>query len=171
VRKSATLSPCRQYRYELWRDWSDDALELEEREGNNSAKFCMFIGLNPSTADETKDDPTIRKCIGFAKLWGYGALCMTNVFALRETDPKAMMKVESPVGENNQHHLLKNASHAGLVIAAWGKDGKHRNQDLTTAQWLSGIGVDLYCLRRNGDGSPGHPLYIPYTAKPEKWTP
>ena len=88
--RETVFSPCRRWRYTLWRDWMDDVLELEERAGNNSAKYAMFIGLNPSTADETRDDPTVRRCVGFAKSWGYGALCMTNIFAWRDTDPAGM---------------------------------------------------------------------------------
>lgn len=154
---SAVFSDDRLYRYELWRTWED------------GRPFCMFIGLNPSTADETKDDPTIRKCIGFAKQWGYGALCMTNLFAWRDTDPKKMRRAKNPVGEQNQHHLLKRASQAGIVIAAWGKHGSHRFQDMTTLAWLAGIGVQLHCLRKNNDGSPQHPLYIPYSEQPKPW--
>ena len=81
--KSAEFSPDKVYRYELWRIW-DEALPV-----------CMFIGLNPSTADETVDDPTIRRCINFAKEWGYGQLVMTNLFAFRATKPAEMMRARS----------------------------------------------------------------------------
>jgi hypothetical protein len=130
----------------------------------------MVIGLNPSTADETKDDPTIRKCIGFAKRWGFGGLMMTNLFAFRATDPKVMKREAAPAGQDNQHHILKVASEAGMVLAAWGKNGKHQNQDVNAGQWLDSIGVKIHCLKRNGDGTPMHPLYVPYETVPELFT-
>jgi hypothetical protein len=80
----------------------------------------MFVGLNPSTADETSDDPTIRRCIAFAKSWGYSALCMTNLFAYRATDPKIMKKAQYPVGPDNDDYLKMLSAGAGVVIAAWG---------------------------------------------------
>jgi len=79
INKRAAFSPCRTFRYSLWHQWGDDSLG-----------YAMFIGLNPSTADETLDDPTVRRCINFARDWGYGALCMTNLFAFRSTDPSVM---------------------------------------------------------------------------------
>lgn len=158
--RQTIFSPCRQYRYTLWRDWSENLFHDPMRTG-----YAMFIGLNPSTADETKDDPTIRKCIGFAKRWGYGALCMTNLFAFRATDPKVMKRHENPVGEDNHHHLLWNANKAGIVVAAWGVHGKHKHQDLTVLDWLGQIGVRLQCLRKTKDGHPEHPLYVPYDAQ------
>ena len=83
----------------------------------------MFVGLNPSTADEVSDDPTVRRCISYAKAWGYAGLCMTNIFAFRATDPKDMKAVHDPVGMDNDMHLLRVSRHAGVVIAAWGAHG------------------------------------------------
>src|SRR4051812_29172166 len=73
----AELSPCRRYRYELWRKWDE-------------GEVCCFIGLNPSTADETTDDATIRKCRKYAKRWGFAGMLMLNVFAFRATNPADM---------------------------------------------------------------------------------
>lgn len=126
----------------------------------------MVIGLNPSTANETLDDPTIRRCIGFAKAWGFGALCMTNLFAWRATKPEDMKLVDNPVGEDNQHHLLQCANGAGLVLAAWGTHGSFRSQDLTVRQWMASIAAQMHCLGRNSDDSPKHPLYIPANTQP-----
>lgn len=81
MKSDAELSKCRTYRYALWRTWDE------------SKPFAMFVGLNPSTADELEDDPTIRRCINFSKLWGYGGLCMVNLFAYRATDPTALFLV------------------------------------------------------------------------------
>lgn len=154
IAKSAHFSLCRRYRYELWRRWSD-------------GPHAMFIGLNPSTADETQDDPTIRRCIGFAKDWGFSALCMTNLFAFRATDPAVMKKEANPFGEDNQHHLLRCASGAGIIIAARGVHGTHANGDLVVRDWLSKAGLTLQCLGLSKDGHPRHPLYLPKTAKPQ----
>lgn len=156
--RKTILSDDRVYRYVLWREWSPGG-------------YAMFIGLNPSTADETRDDPTIRKCIGFAKLWGLGALCMVNLFAFRATAPNWMKKQDNPVGEHNEYHIISNAKDAACVVAAWGRHGSHRNQDLAVRDWLSGIGVPLLCLRTNKDGSPQHPLYIPYETTLKNWVP
>lgn len=83
----------------------------------------MFVGLNPSTADELLDDPTIRRCVAFARSWGYGALCMTNLFAFRATDPDVMKSADDPVGPENDQHLQDLANGASVVIAAWGVHG------------------------------------------------
>lgn len=164
------FSSDRKYRYTLWRDWFDDLFD----HGAYAAPvpvYVMFIGLNPSTADETQDDPTIRRCKAFAKSWGYSAICMTNLFAWRATSPKDMKKVGNPVGEDNQHYLLSIASKAGLVIAAWGANGIHRQQDLTVRNWLNEIGVKLMCIRKTDKGHPEHPLYLPKDLKPIVYAP
>ena len=88
VESSATFSHCRKYRYTLWRNWAG---LMPTGKG-----YAMFVGLNPSTADETNDDPTIRRCIAFAKAWGYDALCMTNIFAFRATNPMVMLAQPAP---------------------------------------------------------------------------
>lgn len=126
----------------------------------------MFIGLNPSTADETLDDPTIRRCVGFAQDWGYGALCMTNLFAWRATQPNDMKRESNPVGQDNDSWLLKLSSKAGIVIAAWGTHGCHMHRDLTVKQLLGNVGVKLHHLGLSKDGFPKHPLYLPKTSKP-----
>ncbi len=144
------FSPDRKYRYTLWRQWGDDP-----------TFFVNFIGLNPSTADETKDDPTIRKCRGFARQWGYDAMCMTNLFAFRATDPRQLKLAGSPIGLGNDHYLLKAAREARLIVAAWGNHGRLMNQDFRVGAALLGA-ASLKCFKQNKDGSPAHPLYIPY---------
>lgn len=126
----------------------------------------MFVGLNPSTADETQDDPTIRRCMDFARRWGFGALCMTNLFAWRDTKPENMKKATDPIGPLNDFYLSRLARDAGIVIAAWGKHGSHLRRADYFKSLTSEAGFDLYALRLNGDGSPEHPLYIPATTKP-----
>ena len=165
--RETVFSPCRRWRYTLWRDWMDDVLELEERAGNNSAKYAMFIGLNPSTADETRDDPTVRRCVGFAKSWGYGALCMTNIFAWRDTDPAGMKASDDPVGTDNDAWLIRCAAGAGVVVAAWGNHGMFRGRDAAVAKLLTGVGPGLSCLAVTQAGQPQHPLYMRSDLKPK----
>lgn len=148
---SAILSSCRQYRYELWRKWGDKP-------------YCAFIGLNPSTADENIDDPTIRRCVGFAKAWGYGGLCMVNLFAFRATKPEVMMAAADPIGPENNQHLQSLAERCDIFVAAWGKDGSFLNRDREVKLMLP---PRIYFLKKNKDDSPAHPLYLKSDLKPE----
>ena len=115
----------------------------------------MFIGLNPSTADEKNDDPTLVRCMNFARDWGYGGVCMANLFALRATDPAQLRVADDPVGHGNDRWLRKLYSEAGLVVAAWGNDGAY----LDRATEVTGYLGPLKCLKRNRSGQPAHPLY------------
>lgn len=152
--RKAVFSPCRQYRYVLRRAWNSDLPE------------CMFIGLNPSTADETLDDPTIRRCIRYAFDWGYGGLLMTNLFAYRATDPNIMKAAADPVGAENNAYIKGYAIECGVVVAAWGTDGIHMNRASEVRQLLP----QLHYLRLTKDGHPGHPLYLPKTLTPQLWS-
>lgn len=145
------FSPCRKYRYTLWRNWI------------GGAGYAMFIGLNPSTADETNDDPTVRRCINFSKEWGFSALCMTNIFGFRATDPNVMKAEADPVGEENDKFLLDIARNASVIVAAWGVHGAHHGRADRVKQLL---GDRLMCLKLTKDGHPAHPLYLPKTLKP-----
>ena len=144
MEKSAILSADRKYRYVLTRIWDE------------KKPTVVFIGLNPSTADEEVDDETIRKCIGYAKRWGYGKLIMVNLFAFRSTDPSMLKRVEDPVGPDNDSYIQKCVSESNLVIACWGKHGKLLNRDKA----LMGSLPNLVCLKRNKNGTPHHPLYL-----------
>ena len=119
--------------------------------------YAVFVGLNPSTADEVQDDNTIRRCVDYAKKWGYGALCMVNLFAYRATAPAAMKAHASPVGADNDRWLLECAKDAGVIVAAWGTHGKHLQRDQAVKLLLAG---KLSCLLRTKDGHPKHPLYV-----------
>lgn len=145
--RKTILSPCRMYRYRLWREWN---------QGNG---YVMIVGLNPSTADETKDDNTIRKCVKFAKTWGYQALCMTNLFAFRATQPSDMIAAPEPIGAENNQHLLEIAQDAGLILVAWGAMGGYMHRDRQVIELLKG--KSLKCLGLTQGGLPKHPLYIP----------
>jgi hypothetical protein len=153
--KSALLSRDRVYRYTLWRRWS---------EGD---RYVQFICLNPSTADESVDDPTVRKCVKFARSWGYDALCITNLFAYRATDPRQMKSVADPVGLGNNRRLLQIADDASLIVAAWGRDGVHLHRSAAVRRLLRSF--DLHYLRITL-GEPWHPLYLPDNTKPSRWS-
>jgi len=149
VPRATIFSPQRQYRYTLWREW-DKANE----------KYVMFIGLNPSTADEVVDDPTIRRCVDFAKQWGFGALCMTNLFAYRARDPRDLIARPNPVGPD----VLASARDAGMIVAAWGHHGGHLNRGRQVIDLLTD--KDIYCLAITRKGQPRHPLYLRRSLKP-----
>ncbi len=160
IEKSANISPCGTYRYYLAREW------------DRERPTCCFIMLNPSTADATVDDPTIRRCIGFAKSWCFGKVVVLNLFAYRATDPKALGCGDLFVGPMNDEWLRVNGSTADLVVAAWGAHpiAKARVDDV-----LRLIPRPLMCLGRTKDGSPRHPLYVPADTMPvlyaAPWTP
>lgn len=154
----ATFSPCRRYRYSLWRRWTGLF------SANNG--YAMFIGLNPSTADEVSDDSTIRRCIGFARAWGYDGLLMANLFAYRATKPAEMLAQRDPVGPDNDATLLQLANAAGLVVAAWGALGGHRDRATAVQRMLL---PRLWCLGVTKAGEPSHPLYLPKSCVPVPW--
>lgn len=146
----ASLSSCRTYRYSLWREW------------DKNKGVCVFIGLNPSTADESIDDPTIRRCIGFAKAWGYGRLVMVNLFAIRATDPNDMKTSSDPIGCENNAFLLKECESANLIVAAWGNHGTHMNRYKDVSHLLSHL--SMKCFKITKSHQPAHPLYQPGSA-------
>jgi hypothetical protein len=151
--RSATFSACRKYRYTLSRIW--------EPRGNCVGNFVMFIGLNPSTADEQKDDPTVKRCIRFARDWGYGGLIMTNIFAYRATDP-AVMKAQDDkaVGPENNYWLSFTARGANIIVGAWGTHGAFRDRDSNVIGLINEIPRLIYCLGITKNGQPKHPLYL-----------
>jgi hypothetical protein len=152
LQSAAIFSRCRTWRYSLVRQWDP------------TVQTVVFVGLNPSTADETVDDPTIRRCIRFAREWGYGGLVMCNLFAYRATDPKDMKAAEDPVGPENDDYLRSCAQRAGLVVAAWGAHGGHlgRAQQVVDAGLLGNFTV----LGLTKDGHPRHPLYMRADCRP-----
>lgn len=174
----ASISSDGQYRYRLWREWRGTHdpknwrwLGAKDGAGHElgEPKACVFVMLNPSTADETKDDPTIRKCVGFAKRWRYERLEVVNLFAHRATNPKELLRLghdDDPVGPWNQMHTEKIVANAGIIVCGWGVHGNHLNQDETTLGWIDGWGVPIVALGLTKDGYPKHPLYLPYDAVP-----
>lgn len=144
LRSTATFSPCRTHRYALHRIWDE------------ASPPAMFIGLNPSTADETKNDPTVRRCIGFARRWGHGGLIMTNIFAFRSTDPNALTAAKDPIGPRNDRWLRQLQHEAAIVIAAWGIWGALHNRGREVLDLLDAP----HCLGITKCGAPRHPLYL-----------
>lgn len=145
-RRSATFDPARTYRYKLERHWGD-------------AAPAVFVMLNPSTADAFVDDPTIRRCVAFARREGCGGLVVVNLFALRATDPKALRSHPDPVGPLNDTFLSDARLLGSSVIAAWGAHGSLHGRDEAVARLLAGRAVQ--CLGVTKDGHPCHPLYLP----------
>lgn len=145
----AKFSECGKYRYVLWRKWDEDK------------PLIAFIGLNPSTANATTDDPTIRRVVGFAKLWGFGGVCMLNLFAIVSPDPKVLTTVKDPVGDNDQW-LSMFGSLVDTVVFAWGsfKEAKER------AAIVSKMFPNAICLKKSAAGNPWHPLYVPANVEP-----
>jgi hypothetical protein len=177
----AEFSPCRVYRYQLHRNIpqpapaifvdSDGSVRPEDvvRAAAKSSRLVLFIMLNPSTADETLNDPTIRRCIGFAKGWGFRHLAIGNLFALRSTDPRALYSTPHPEGPDNDRHINAMAEEADLVIAAWGVHGALRDRGAIVRGRLHARGVDLHHLGLTKDGHPKHPLYLAGSTKPTPW--
>lgn len=150
----ANFSRCRRYRYTLWRRW-DGTLPL-----------VMMIGLNPSTANARQNDPTIRRCIAFARSWGHGGLIMTNLFAFRATYPTDLKAAADPVGPRNNLWIRRAARHANRIVALWGNDGQWLDRSAHIRKRLAGR---LQVIRLNAGGEPAHPLYLPKNLGPRDW--
>lgn len=159
--EGATFSECRRYRYHLWQTWGD-------RENR-----VAFIGLNPSTADEIDDDHTIRKCIGFAKRWGYGAIDMVNLFAWCSTEPKGLRDPEDAIGPDNNPTLERVTSDAKRVVLAWGSHAEVKGLiqwRVRSLQWLfnlEDVRTKMVRLGTCKDGNPRHPLMLAYATNVE----
>ena len=156
-RRRALFSPCTHYRYTLWREWI------------GGSGTCAFIGLNPSTATDTIDDPTIRRCSRYAQAWGYQTYLMLNLFAWRDTDPRRMKSASDPVGPLNDDVLVDQAQQASIVIAAWGAHGTFNGRSDAVRQMMNDADVTLHYLALTKDGHPGHPLYLKSTLTPTPW--
>lgn len=156
----AIISNCGKYRYRLWRRWGDGSA-------------LVFIMLNPSTANEEEDDPTIRKCIGFAKALGHGAIEVVNLYAYRATDPKDLKAAGYPVGPSNDDHIRSVVNIHGNdhnLICAWGANARGLSRPTDVKGMIHDIGKPMYSLRLTKDGVPSHPLMLPYSCKPVEIT-
>jgi hypothetical protein len=157
----ATFSDDREYRYRLFRSW------------NEKRPPVTWLMLNPSTADERILDNTVRGCLKRAMDWNYGELWITNLFALRSTDPRALYEHADPVGPDNDEHIAEvvdfTYKRGGIVIAGWGTHGKLRDRGEFVRQKIGAMGHLLYTLHVNADGSPKHPLYVAHDVMPTVW--
>lgn len=154
---SALYSDCEQYRYALTRVWAADAPRV------------LFIMLNPSTATEVQNDPTIERCERRARVLGFGGMRIVNIFGFRATDPKVLKAVDDPNGPDNDATLRDGLIWADSVIAAWGAHGAHRGRGAEVARQLQDHNKPLTHLGLSKAGHPRHPLYIAYARQPEVW--
>ncbi|GAA3856772.1 DUF1643 domain-containing protein [Celeribacter arenosi] len=154
---TAVYSDCEKYRYSLMRTWDD------------AGPKALFMMLNPSTATEVQNDPTVERCERRARALGFGAFCVTNIFAWRDTDPRKMRAALDPVGPENDATLLEFAGWADRVICAWGTHGAHLDRGMAVERLLRGRGLPLYHLGLSKAGHPKHPLYIAYEQQPQIW--
>lgn len=154
----ARISSCGKYRYSLMRAWSD-----KPRVG--------WIMLNPSTADAQVDDPTIRRCMSFARAWGFGGIEVRNLFALRATDPSALgrdISLEDAVGPDNDKAVCE-LLQLPRIIAAWGANGGLGSRDAAVCSLVLAAGAHLYCLGTTQAGQPRHPLYMSDRTRPVRF--
>ena len=151
--KKARFSLCKEYRYTLERSWS------------TGTGAVLFIGLNPSTADCRKDDPTIRRCVKFAVDWGFNKLIVTNIFAYRTTYPEDLKQKQEPVGSQNDVWIKRSYGAAQLAVACWGDHGSYLNRGTQIKEYFP----RLYFLKMNRSEQPAHPLYLRATVTPQLW--
>ncbi len=144
MQRAATFDATGTYRYSLIRTWEP------------SLPHVCFVMLNPSVADAERDDPTIRRCLGFARMWGYGSLEVVNLFAFCATRPTILFRATDPIGSANDHYIREAVVHASLVVAAWGNHGSRQGRTAEVLPLLR----SPYCLGVTAVGQPCHPLYL-----------
>ena len=150
---AAGFSPCRRWRTWLERRWDGRPI--------GTGGHAAFIGMNPSTADETVDDPTVQGCMARARAWGFGAAVMLNAFAYRATDKLRLLEIEDPIGPGTDADILRLGAAAGVVVAAWGQPPRAlRGRGPALAAKLRAAAIQPMCFSVNADGSPKHPLYV-----------
>ena len=149
MESSAIFSDCGRYRYVLSRRWAD-------------GEDCVFVGLNPSTADGAKNDATVRKCTQFARAWGFAGLTLVNLYARKCRYPQALATSDDPVGPDNDAWLAGAVKDAPLVIAMWGNYGVRAYGEVARRDLLAmDLRDDWRCFGRTKQGAPQHPLYLP----------
>ncbi|MBK5934676.1 hypothetical protein C8N32_103192 [Rhodovulum imhoffii] len=154
---TAVYSDCETYRYLLTRVW------------NPQGRRALFVMLNPSTATEVQNDPTVERCERRARALGFGAFRVTNIFAFRATDPKVMRAAPDPVGPQNDTAIVGSAPWADQIICAWGTHGAHLDRGPRVERLLRTTGQPLWHLGLSKAGHPKHPLYIAYSQQPAPW--
>lgn len=159
AKAGAVFSNDRRYRYTLWRRWAQLDMPIGQ------TRICAFVGLNPSTANECTEDPTVRRCIDFSRDWGFDTFVMLNIFAWRDTDPVIMKRQESPIGLHNVEAILSIQSLASRMVACWGVHGDHMGQGERILKLLDKTKTVHLGLTK--EGHPKHPLYLARYTKPE----
>lgn len=156
----AELSQCQRYRYSLERRW------------DNAPRYVLWVMLNPSIADAVLDDATIRRCMGYARAWGYGGILVGNLYAWRATDPRELDRAANAgldvIGPENGRHLSTLIARASLVMCAWGRSGPLNQAKFEVMQRLRPPVVPHY-LKLNANAEPAHPLRLPKSLKPTPW--
>lgn len=150
MNKGAVISDDKKYRYQLWREWDGNAPKV------------AIVGLNPSIADHEIDDPTILRCIDFAKSWGYGGFYIVNLFGFRATDPNELNSQNDPIGVDNDKHLLEVFAKVDKVVCAWGNGGTLMGRNADVLKMIA----TPYCIQKNTSGEPAHPLYLKKSLQP-----
>jgi hypothetical protein len=158
AQSTAVYSDCEHYRYLLTRTWQ------------SSGPKALFVMLNPSTATEIQNDPTVERCERRARALGFGAFRVTNIFAWRATDPREMRAAADPVGPANDAAIFDSAPWADRIICAWGTHGAHLNRGRHVEHMLRATGLPLFHLGLTQGGHPKHPLYISYDTQPGIWS-
>ena len=172
IRRAAVIDATGEYRYVLYRWWCDEMACRWRVPSETFAvpvvPFVLWVMLNPSTADAEIDDPTIRRCIGFTRVWGYEMLAVVNLFARRCTDPKQLVGGD-PVGPLNDTWIAQEAGQAARIIAAWGANEQVTRRDQSVKVILNDEAVcdRVEDLGRTKSGHPRHPLYVPADQWPE----
>lgn len=157
------FSPGREWRYTLER-------QLQPELGKHQpGGLCVFVCLNPSTATESVDDPTVRRCIAYATAWGYTTLQVLNLFAWRATDPAELYRAADPVGPANDGWLTRVGQAADMLVCAWGVHGHYLERGQQVLELLRELGTEPQALHLTADGSPGHPLYLNGNLKPKPY--
>ena len=150
MKRDVVFSRDKQYRYLLSRVWEEHL------------PIVTFVGLNPSVADDVDDDPTTKRCMDFAKRWGFGGVKLVNLFAHVSTDRKALRTTLDPIGPENDDYLISSYKNSDIIVAAWGNDGKL----LSRARMVRKHIPVMLCLDINKSGEPKHPLYVKSGALP-----
>lgn len=155
---TAVYSDCENYRYSLTRIWAPEG------------KRVLFVMLNPSTATEVQNDPTVERCERRARALGFGSFRVCNIFAWRATDPKDMRAQDDPNGPANDAAIVDGCAWADTVICAWGTHGAHRARGPEVETLIRNACACPMHLGLSKAGHPKHPLYIAYAQNPEPWT-
>ncbi len=157
MRTGASFDPSTVYRYTLWREWDRDAPRL------------AWLLLNPSTADADDDDPTIRRCIGFAWRWGFGSIEVVNLYGWRGPKPAALEQAGWPVGSGNDRAVARAVRRADRLVVGWGayaaRDARWRAVSARLAH------TEMWCLGTTASGQPRHPLYVRADVEPVRFQP